>query len=116
MAVSAWHRCTSCCFVVHARQRRDYGKITLLYRARSPVDMAFNYELQSWLEREDIETHLTIDAKYAGWYQQTLQYRLKLCVHGRTGFYCRPAQRTTQRVVVLYYCRDMMKNFFNNNY
>ncbi len=29
--------------------------------------MAFNYELQSWLEREDLETHLTIDAKYEGW-------------------------------------------------
>lgn len=47
--------------------RKDYGKITLLYGARSPVDMAFNYELQSWLEREDLETHLTIDAKYEGW-------------------------------------------------
>ncbi|MBU2536892.1 MAG: FAD/NAD(P)-binding protein [Proteobacteria bacterium] len=47
--------------------RNDYGKITLLYGARSPVDMAFNYELPSWLERDDLETHLTIDAEYEGW-------------------------------------------------
>lgn len=47
--------------------RSDYGKITLLYGARSPLDMAFNYELQDWLDREDLDTHLTIDAEYEGW-------------------------------------------------
>lgn len=47
--------------------RKDYGKITLLYGARSPVDMAFNYEVSSWLERDDLETHLTIDAEFEGW-------------------------------------------------
>jgi NAD(P)H-flavin reductase len=31
--------------------RGDYGKITLLYGARSPADMAFSYELPQWLER-----------------------------------------------------------------
>lgn len=47
--------------------RSDYGKITLLYGARSPLDMAFRYELQEWLDRDDLETHLTIDADCAGW-------------------------------------------------
>ncbi|CCO23603.1 FAD/NAD(P)-binding protein [Maridesulfovibrio hydrothermalis] len=47
--------------------RDDYGKITLLYGARSPVDMAFSYELPEWMEREDLDTHLTIDAEYEGW-------------------------------------------------
>ncbi|MBU1454814.1 MAG: FAD/NAD(P)-binding protein, partial [Proteobacteria bacterium] len=47
--------------------RSDYGKITLLYGARSPLDMAFNYELQDWLDRDDLDTHLTIDAEYEGW-------------------------------------------------
>lgn len=47
--------------------RGDYGKITLLYGARSPLDMAFGYELQEWLDRDDLETHLTIDADYEGW-------------------------------------------------
>ena len=47
--------------------RADYGKITLLYGARSPVDMAYSYELPDWLERDDLDTHLTIDAPYEGW-------------------------------------------------
>ncbi len=47
--------------------RSDYGKITLLYGARSPLDMAFSYELQEWLDRDDLDTHLTIDAEYEGW-------------------------------------------------
>ncbi|WP_415718751.1 FAD/NAD(P)-binding protein [Maridesulfovibrio sp.] len=47
--------------------RKDYGKITLLYGARSPVDMAYQYELPEWLERDDLDTHLTIDAEYEGW-------------------------------------------------
>ncbi|WP_320170995.1 FAD/NAD(P)-binding protein [Maridesulfovibrio sp.] len=47
--------------------RKDYGKITLLYGARSPVDMAYQYELPEWLERDDLDTHLTIDSAYEGW-------------------------------------------------
>lgn len=47
--------------------RKDYGKITLLYGARSPIDMAYQYELPEWLERDDLDTHLTIDAEYEGW-------------------------------------------------
>jgi NAD(P)H-flavin reductase len=47
--------------------RDDYGKITLLYGARSPLDMAFNYELQDWLDRDDLDTYLTIDAEFEGW-------------------------------------------------
>lgn len=47
--------------------RDDYGKITLLYGARSPLDMAYQYELQDWLNREDLDTHLTIDAEFEGW-------------------------------------------------
>ncbi len=47
--------------------RKDYGKITLLYGARTPQDMAFQYELPDWLERKDLDTTLTIDVEAAGW-------------------------------------------------
>jgi NAD(P)H-flavin reductase len=47
--------------------RKDYGDISLLYGARSPKDMAFSYELPEWLERDDLNTVLTIDAEYEGW-------------------------------------------------
>ena len=47
--------------------RKDYGKITLLYGARSPEDMAFKYELPDWTGRKDMETTLTIDREAEGW-------------------------------------------------
>jgi NAD(P)H-flavin reductase len=47
--------------------REDYGKIQVLYGARSPQDMAFSYELPEWLERGDLETVLTIDQEAKGW-------------------------------------------------
>ncbi len=47
--------------------RKDYGDISLLYGARSPADMAFQYELPDWLERKDLHTVLTIDREAEGW-------------------------------------------------
>jgi len=47
--------------------RKDYGKIRLLYGARSPQDMAFGEELPDWLSRKDLETVLTIDREAEGW-------------------------------------------------
>lgn len=47
--------------------RADYGDISVLYGARSPQDMAFQYELPEWLERDDMTTRLTIDVESEGW-------------------------------------------------
>ena len=47
--------------------RKDYGKISVLYGARSPQDMAFSYELPDWLGRDDLECVLTIDREAEGW-------------------------------------------------
>jgi NAD(P)H-flavin reductase len=45
--------------------RKNYGKISLLYGARSPQDMAYSYELDGWLQ--SLDTTLTIDAPFEGW-------------------------------------------------
>ena len=47
--------------------RKDYGKISLLYGARSPSDMAFSYELPEWSGRKDLDCVLTIDREAEGW-------------------------------------------------
>ncbi len=47
--------------------RADYGKISLLYGARSPVDMAFKADLPDWTARSDMTTVLTIDREAEGW-------------------------------------------------
>ena len=50
--------------------RQDYGDISLLYGARTPNDMAYSYELEDWLSRQDMQTTLTIDAEFPEWKHQ----------------------------------------------
>lgn len=47
--------------------KADYGKVSLLYGARSPRDMAFSYELDGWLANPDLDCTLCIDNPYEGW-------------------------------------------------
>lgn len=47
--------------------RDDYGKITLLYGAKSPEDMAFAYEIDEWRKARNTEVVLTIDKEAKGW-------------------------------------------------
>jgi NAD(P)H-flavin reductase len=54
-------------FLYMLDNRADFGKIRLLYGARSPQDMAFSAELPEWTGRSDIETTLTIDREAEGW-------------------------------------------------
>jgi NAD(P)H-flavin reductase len=54
-------------FLFMLDNRKDYGKITLLYGARSPQDMAYAYELPEWTGREDVDCVLTIDREAEGW-------------------------------------------------
>lgn len=54
--------------MLHLLERKaDYGKISLLYGARSPLDMAFSYELDDWLRRPDLDCTLCIDAPFDNW-------------------------------------------------
>lgn len=47
--------------------RDDYGKISVLYGARSPQDLTYKYEIEEWLKRDDMEAVLTIDREAEGW-------------------------------------------------
>jgi NAD(P)H-flavin reductase len=42
-------------------ERERYGTITLLYGARSPVEILFRRELEAWRRRLDIEIEVTVD-------------------------------------------------------
>lgn len=54
--------------MLHLLERRqDYGRISLLYGARSPRDMAFSYELAEWLANPHLDCTLCIDAPSEGW-------------------------------------------------
>lgn len=48
--------------------RADYGKIDIVYGARSPEDLVHTREiLENWPARPDTRVHLTVDRPFAGW-------------------------------------------------
>ena len=48
--------------------RRDYGKVALLFGARTPADILFRHELEEWRRRLDVEIQATVDAAGSDWY------------------------------------------------
>jgi len=46
---------------------QDYGKLNLLYGAKSPEDMAYKADLPLWLDSKVLNTTLTIDREAPGW-------------------------------------------------
>jgi NAD(P)H-flavin reductase len=49
-------------------ERARYGKIILLYGTRSPDDILFRGELESWRRRLDIEIEVTVDHAASAWH------------------------------------------------
>jgi NAD(P)H-flavin reductase len=48
-------------------ERARYGKIVLLYGTRSPVDILFRRELESWRRRLDVDIEVTVDHSGPDW-------------------------------------------------
>lgn len=49
-------------------ERARYSKITLLFGARSPADILFRSEIESWRKRFDIGIEVTVDHAAPGWH------------------------------------------------
>jgi NAD(P)H-flavin reductase len=47
--------------------RADYGRVILLYGARTPADIVFRKEIEQWRSRLDVEVDVTVDAAADGW-------------------------------------------------
>lgn len=50
------------------RQRSMYGRVALLYGARSPEDTIYRRDLERWQRRADIEILVTVDHADAAWH------------------------------------------------
>jgi NAD(P)H-flavin reductase len=48
--------------------RDRYGRVVLLYGARTPDDLLFTRELSAWRSRLDLEIEVTVDAAAPGWH------------------------------------------------
>ena len=47
--------------------RADYGRVAILYGARTPADILFERELEKWRGRFDLEVDVTVDRADARW-------------------------------------------------
>jgi NAD(P)H-flavin reductase len=54
---------------VHAvlAERAAYGRVTVLYGARTPNDLLFPREVERWRGRFDVDVQVTVDAAPASW-------------------------------------------------
>jgi NAD(P)H-flavin reductase len=49
------------------RHRGDYGRIILLYGARTPADLVYDSEVKAWQERDDFQVLVTVDRADPSW-------------------------------------------------
>lgn len=48
-------------------ERDRFGKVTILYGARTPHDLVYKDELKAWAARSDVEFRVTVDMAEPGW-------------------------------------------------
>jgi len=50
------------------RQREAFGRVEIIYGARTPKDLVFYDEVQTWRQRTDLRIQTTVDAAGRDWY------------------------------------------------
>ena len=55
--------------VIHAllEQRERYGDVSILYGGRSPSELLYEHELESWRSRFDVDVDVTVDVAGGDW-------------------------------------------------
>jgi NAD(P)H-flavin reductase len=48
-------------------ERGKFGRVTILYGARTPAEMLFKGELEEWDKRDDVDLHVTVDQPDDDW-------------------------------------------------
>jgi NAD(P)H-flavin reductase len=48
-------------------RRAEFGKITILYGARTPSDLVYKDELRAWEQADDVTVRVTVDRAEPGW-------------------------------------------------
>lgn len=49
------------------RRRESFGKVVIVYGSRSPADLLFTKEIETWRKKLDIEIEVTVDAADRTW-------------------------------------------------
>ncbi|HAV65596.1 MAG TPA: Ni/Fe hydrogenase subunit gamma [Verrucomicrobiales bacterium] len=48
-------------------RRQEFGRVALLYGARTPEDLLYHTELRGWARRRDLDVHLIVDRATGNW-------------------------------------------------
>ncbi len=75
--------------------RRDFGKVTILYGARTPDDLLFQGELAVWEDRNNTEVLVTVDVGSGYWQGNvgvvtTLFKKTAVSIHNTIAIVCGP--------------------------
>jgi len=54
-------------YMLHPNSRARFGRITVIYGARSPDELIYKYDLAEWCKRDDIQLHVTVDVGNGDW-------------------------------------------------
>jgi sulfhydrogenase subunit gamma (sulfur reductase) len=54
-------------YMLDEKNRADFGKITLIYGARTPGMLLYKDTLEEWSHRDDISYNVTVDREAPGW-------------------------------------------------
>ena len=82
--------------IVHVLQhRKEFDRIILLYGARTPRDLLYQYNIKDWRKSSGFETYITIDKAEQGWdgevgFVNTLIEKAKIPVANTVAFVCGP--------------------------
>ncbi|MGA9115973.1 MAG: FAD/NAD(P)-binding protein [Bacteroidota bacterium] len=77
------------------RRRAEFGRIILLYGARSPRDLLYRVELEEWADRHGVEVLVTVDRGDSSWKGHigvvtSLFSYVKLDAHTTVAYLCGP--------------------------
>jgi NAD(P)H-flavin reductase len=53
--------------LIHEKERKKFGRVIVLYGAKSPAEFLFNEERTSWENRKDIDYRVTVDRATKDW-------------------------------------------------
>lgn len=53
--------------LIHQSTREKFGRVIVLYGAKSPAEFTFTAERAAWEKRKDVEYHVTVDRATPGW-------------------------------------------------
>jgi sulfhydrogenase subunit gamma (sulfur reductase) len=95
--------------------KEKFGKITVLYGARTPADLVYKPELEQWQQRSDMALHVTVDVGDDSWKGNvgvvgSLFKQVEIDPAKTTAFVCGPP------IMIRFVVQDLVKMGFSEQW